>query len=311
MRLLNTLPQTAEACDALDVLAFETHVEHGVTDDDLAEVLPYCPGLQEAYLSGIRDLSDRTLILLGHETDDLRRLDLTDCRLVSPLGVRELAGLATRLQVLRLRGVWSLTDSAVSTLVRALGHLTELDLGDLPLLTAHATRDIWEFGSRKLRTLSLARCVKVSSRGFPSPLSGALSPPKHRHRKTLVVPPSEAHMGSEDLESKTCPEKISPLILPGHHILEHLHYLDFEFMPLLTDEAISGLVLHAPRIIELNLSGCTGLTNKVAKSLCRVGERLQSLDLSFITSLTDDGIRQIVRGCPNLRQVNVSCKPSS
>lgn len=216
MKLLNALPQSIEECEALETLEFEPKVEHGVTDDDLAEVVPYCPNLKHVYLRGIPDLSDRTLYLLGQETDDLIRLDISRCRQVSATGVRDIVGLATKLQVLRLRGVWTLTDTVVTMLVRSLGHLTELDISDLPLVTAHSVREIWTF-SRKLRTLNVSDCVNVTNKGFPSPFSHR---PLKNSRK-LVVPLKPSNSGpveARPVVEKAYKDDLQPLILPGHHV---------------------------------------------------------------------------------------------
>lgn len=308
MNLLNSLPQTIEEGEALEILKFDARSEHGITDDDLAEIIPFCPNLKDAYLSGIRDLSDRTLILLGQETDDLRLLDVSRCKYISPIGMRDIAGLATKLQVLRVHGVWGLTDSVVTTLVRSLGHLTELDLSSLPLVTAHSVREIWTF-SKKLRTLNLSNCSNVTDRGFPSPYSYR---PPPRQNQTLVVPPPlprpEPQREEGPTGEKPYKDDLQPLILPPHHNIRHLHYLSFNHLPWITDDAIVGLLMHVPRVIELQLAGCVGITDKIAQSLCNVGGSLEILDLSEINSLTDNGIFKLVRGCPKLRQVNISCE---
>lgn len=313
MSLLNTLPETTEEALALEVLRFDHKVRHGITDDDLAEVIPYCPNIKDAHLSGIHDLSDRTLVLLGQETNDLRLLDISRCRFISPIGVRDVIGSATKLQVLRLHGVWSLTDSVVITLVRSLGHLTELDLSDLPLVTAHSVREIWTF-SKKLRILNLSDCVGLTVKGFPS-LQPLQDGPSRRHSRGVVVNPSlpsqvESKQNEDSTAEASYKDGFSPLVLPPHHKLHHLRYLTFRSLPNLTDDAIIGTLSLLRHVIELSLGGCVQITDRIVQSLCNVGRSLEILDLSQADNITDNGIFRLARSCPKLQQVNISCKYS-
>ncbi|GJE84559.1 RNI-like protein [Phanerochaete sordida] len=306
MRLLNTLPQTDEEHYALEVLEIDASVEHGITDDHLAETIPYCPNLQEAYLSGVYDLSDRTLILLGRETDDLRTLDISGCLHVSPIGLHDLAGLATRLQVLRLASVWGTTDPVLKTVLRALGHLTELDIADLPLVTAHSVREVWTF-CRTLRVLNLSNCTNITDKAFPSPYADSAA--QYPGRRSLVVPdlPAQSRTRTPSPEKpKLWIDDLPPLVLPSHHLLEQLHCIDVSHCQKLTDDAIAGLVQHVPRITELNMAGCTGLSKKVVHSLCTQGGTLLDLDLSEVQRLNDDGVFRLVRACPRLRHLGIS-----
>ncbi|KIP08351.1 hypothetical protein PHLGIDRAFT_104486 [Phlebiopsis gigantea 11061_1 CR5-6] len=289
MHLFNALPQTTDEAEALEVL--ELTSRSGIVDDDLAEVLPYCPNLREARLRGVRDLSDRTLGLLGAETDELRVLDAVRCRALGPAGVRALAAGATRLRVLRLGGVWALTDGAVVQAVQGLGHLTELNLADLPLLTAHSVREIWMF-SRNLRRVDLSDCVNVTDRGFPAPC--VYEPPPSRPRSRI----------GERLATPI--SLLPPLILPAHHIIPHLHYISLKNMALITDDAVIGLLQHVPRVIELELGGCTTLTDRIVPSLCSAHESLELIDLAHLTHLSDAAVFSLVRACNKLRHVDIS-----
>lgn len=286
------------------MLEIDSSVEHGITDDHLAEAIPYCPSIQEAHLTGVYDLSDRTLILLGRETDELRTLDISGCLHVSPIGIHDLAGLATRLQVLRIGSVWGITDPALKIVLRSLGHLTELDISDLPLVTAHSVREVWAF-CKKLQVLNMSSCTNITDKAFPSPYSGISAAQYTSSRRSLVVP-SPPPKGTSPNREKLWIDDLPPLILPSHHLLEHLHYIDVSHCQRLTDDAIAGLVQHAPHLIELNLAGCVGLTNKVVNSLCTQGETLMDLDLSEVHRLTDNGVCTIVRACPRLRRLAIS-----
>lgn len=312
MHLLNVLPQTTDDAEALEVL--EVTSRGGITDDDLAEVLPYCPNLREAKLRGVRDLSDRTLGLLGAETDELRVLDAMRCRTLSPAGVRALAAGATRLRVLRLGGVWALTDGAVVHVVQGLGHLTELNLADLPLVTAHSIREIWVF-ARKLRRLDLSDCVNVTDKGFPVPCvyapPSSRPPSRVKERSAVPISPPSKNETQDDraMTGKPYKDNLPPLILPAHHTIPHLHYISLKNMALITDDAIIGLLQHVPRVIELELGGCIALTDRIVPSLCNAYESLELIDLAHVTRLSDAAMFSLVRACTKLRHVDISCRP--
>ncbi|KAG9296365.1 hypothetical protein G9A89_014957 [Geosiphon pyriformis] len=97
---------------------------------------------------------------------------------------------------------------------------------------------------------------------------------------------------------------------------------------MLTDMAIDALTIECVHLQELNIFGCTNFTSKslellqkrcrglikLEMGMCnrdaalfkREWPSLQSLDLSFISDLTDLQILEIARNTPNLRYLNVS-----
>lgn len=319
MQLRNKLPQTAEECQHLESVVFDPGLEHRtpdgevITDDDLANVIPYCSHLREADFRGIRDLSDRTLILLGEHTDDLKVVDVSRSQYIGTLGVSELAARATKLQVLRLASVWTITDPVVTVVVRTLGHLIELDLSDLPLVTSHSVREVWTF-CRNLRVLNLSRCKNLTDKAFPSPLPSQ-STFQLGGSKSLVVPPTTSSVrpstipltGNADAQSSYA-NGVPPLVLPSHHTMQHLQSVDVSYCQKLTDDAIAGLIQHAPRLSELYVAGCTHMTNRALQSIGKLKENLSGLDLSHCQHFTDDGTSQLVRSCPRIKSINISCK---
>ena len=66
---IDELPSDEESCYYAEHLVFHPDPDPAVppayTDDELAAVLPYGPHISAAYLSGIPDLSSRTLLLLA------------------------------------------------------------------------------------------------------------------------------------------------------------------------------------------------------------------------------------------------------
>lgn len=310
MKLLNVLPISEEACELAEVLEFQKGVQHFVIDDDLARTLPYCENLEAALLSGIPDLTDRTLILLASTSPRLKILDVSGCREITDVSVRDLAVHATQLQAVRLNSVAGITDPSISALVRSLPHLAELELNDVPLLTAASVRDIWSF-AKKLRILRLAGCHQLTDKAFPhvfppSPNTGTVrtstAPHSLRHKAPITLnasPPTSRPSSWMD--------GLPPLLLPDSHVLEDLRLLDLSNCKKITDNTVKGAVAHAPRIHHISLASCVLLTDISADSLCQLGTNLEYLSFAHLAKITDRAVVDLVRSCPRLKTVDISC----
>jgi F-box and leucine-rich repeat protein GRR1 len=216
---------------------------------------------------------------------------------VTDVGVLELTAKSLPLEWLRLNGVVGLTDTPISAVAKSCSHLTELELCGLPLLTAVSVRDIWTF-SRKLRTLRLARCALLTDKAFP--VSVITSP---------LDPSSPASLGPDKPlppRPSTWLDDLPPLILT--HNIESLRILDLTDCAKLTDEAIEGIVTHAPKIQTLVLSGCKMITDRSVRSICHLGGHLNVLVLAHAANITDRAIVKLARSCSNLRSLDVACE---
>lgn len=100
-------------------------------------------------------------------------------------------------------------------------------------------------------------------------------------------------------------EQLPPLIL--RHTAENLRLLDVSFCKI-TDEAIEGIVSHAPRIQTFILSGCSLLTDKALESISKLYDHLDVLMLAHVSNITDRAVVKLARSCTNLRCVDVACE---
>ncbi|CCM02331.1 uncharacterized protein FIBRA_04423 [Fibroporia radiculosa] len=304
MSLTNRLPLTEDSCYDVVRLELTRDDDHGIIDDDLAHILPWCPNLESVRLTGVPDLTDRTIILLGRVAPDLLELDISGCTQVTDEAILSLATSATELQVVKLNGLTTLTDPSVSTLARSLMELKELELCDVPLLTAACIRDIWTF-STKLKYLKLNHCARLTDKAFPhilppsSPASGATA-------SALSPPLSPAQYAVFTSRPASWLDTLTPLVFSSHHNLANLRQLELEHCVRLSDAAISGIVNHAPRIRHLSLSGCMTLTDVAARAIASLGAHLNVLTLAHVEEITDYGIVSIVGACPRLRTVDLS-----
>ena len=116
--------------------------------------------------------------------------------------------------------------------------------------------------SRQLRTLRVARCHQLNDKAFPSSLGPDM--PNFSHEKPLPPRPT------------TWLDELQPLTL--HHTAHNLRVLDLSSCNI-TDDAIEGIVAHAPRIQSFILSGCTALTDRSLESISKLGPHLDVLML--------------------------------
>ncbi|TCD67495.1 hypothetical protein EIP91_012300, partial [Steccherinum ochraceum] len=312
MRFINMLPVTDETCHRVQHLELQSHKNHNVTDDDLADILPDCPNLETVILSGVPDLSDRSLVLLASNATALKHVDLSGCKHITSVGITALDSHASSLEVLRLNHVPLLTDPAISAIALSLSHLVELELSDSILLTAISIRDIWSYAKR-IKRLRLARCAQLTDKAFPYAFPPSPVQPRKRlfgvdlpSRKSVPEQYSMDAMTASAERPLTWLEALPPLILPPTYMLEELRLLDLTNCYKLTDDAIIGITTHAPRIQTFLLSGCFELTDRALESLGKLGHHLDVLTLAHVDQITDRGVSVLCSACPRLRSVDVS-----
>lgn len=296
-RIIDRLPATKGECRRLRHLVIQRNPDELITDEALAKTLPSCPNLQSIVLSGVPEITtDKTIVKLASSAVNLQGIDLTGCSEVTDVGILELTAKSLPMEWIQLNGLVGITDPSVCAIAKSCPRLVELELCDLPLLTAVSVRDIWSF-SRKLRTLRLSRCTLLTDKAFPS----ASRADSTNTTSELVIdkplPPRPI----------TWLEELSPLIL--RHKAENLRVLDLGYCAKLTDEAVAGIVFHAPKIQTLNLSGCVALTDRTIESICELGENLDILMMAHVSKITDQAIVKLARSCGKLRSVDFACKP--
>ena len=290
-RIIDRLPTSRGECRRARHLVLQ-QPDPSITDAAVANILPGCPHLHSIDLSGIPDTTDRTIVQLAWSAISLQGIDLTGCKQVTDVGILELTAKSLPLEWIHLNGVAGITDPSVCAIAKSCSRLVELELCDLPLLTAVPVRDLWLF-SRKLRTLRLARCSLLPDKAFPSAVDAT-----NESDTEKPLPPTPI----------TWLEDLPPLIL--RHTAENLRILDLGYCTKITDDAIAGIVAHAPKIQSLVLSGCVALTDKALESICKLGDNLDTLMMAHITNITDPAIVNLTRSCGNLRSADFACKHS-
>jgi len=286
--ITDTLFSRLAQCDRLERLTLVGC--SSVSDEALARVLPHCSHLVAIDLTGVVSTSDKAIVGLATSARRLQGINLGGCKMVTDEGVMALATHCPLLRRVKLSGVELVTDEPISALAKLCPLLLEIDLNNCKQITDLSIRDIWIY-STHMREMRLANCV-LTDAAFPST------------RNTT------AHPNSSPFSTSTSKlvEHLPPLILSRS--LEHLRMLDLTACALLTDDAIEGVISHAPKIRNLVLSKCVLLTDRTVENICRLGRHIHYLHLGHAASITDRSVRILARCCTRIRYIDFASELS-
>lgn len=164
------------------------------------------------------------------------------------------------------------------------------------LITSSSLRQLFRT-SGHLRELSLAGCSEIDDTGFPpgdenGSAEDHLNINGHGNEDgslTIVAPTMIATLLGSSIMLPP-PLSNSPTIV----LFDHLRYLDLTSLSLLTDTALEGIVKYMPRIRNLILAKCVGITDLGVESICKLGKALHYLHLghvsSYVTLLIPSGL---------------------
>jgi F-box and leucine-rich repeat protein GRR1 len=271
-------------CDRLERLTLVGCT--AISDDALSRVLPCCPNLVAIDLTGVVEITDKVVVALAASAQRLQGINLGGCKKLTDVGVSALATHCSLLRRVKLSGVELVTDEPISALAKGCPLLLEIDLNNCKQITDLSVRDIWTYCTH-MRELRLAHCV-LTDAAFPAPI-----------KQESAAPPVSNPFPSST--SKVA-EPLPPLILSRS--FEHLRMLDLTACALLSDDAIEGIVSHAPKIRTLFLSKCVQLTDRSVENICRLGRHIHYLHLGHAASITDRSVRTLARCCTRIRYID-------
>ncbi|KAJ6515725.1 hypothetical protein C8R45DRAFT_888759 [Mycena sanguinolenta] len=271
-------------CERLERLTL-VNCDH-ISADALNQVLPCFANLVAIDLTGVVNTTNTAIVGLATAATRLQGINLAGCKRVSDRGILALAAHCPLLRRVKLSGLEQLTDRSVSALALSCPLLLEIDLNHCKLITDISIRDIWTHSSH-MREMRLSHCPELTDAAFPAPIktdsSGVEAPNPF---------PSTA-ANTDDLP---------PLML--NNTFEHLRMLDLTACALVTDDAVDGIIAHAPRIRNLVLSKCGLLTDRSVENICKLGRYLHYLHLGHAAKITDRSVRTLARSCTRLRYID-------
>ncbi|KIK04673.1 hypothetical protein K443DRAFT_130668 [Laccaria amethystina LaAM-08-1] len=270
-------------CDRLERLTL-VGCEH-ISSDALSRVLPAFVNVVAIDLTGVAQASTEAIVGFASAAKRLQGINLSGCSLVSDDGVLALAANCPLLRRVKLSGLNLLTDTSIVALAENCPLLLEMDLNECELITDISIRSIWTH-SVHMREMRLSNCPTLTDAGFP-----ALPRPDMPMDAPNPFPLSNKKQ-----------DDLPPLFLSSS--FEHLRMLDLTACAQLTDDAIEGIISHAPKIRNLVLSKCSLLTDRAVEVICKLGRHLHYLHLGHASKINDRAVRTLARSCTRIRYVD-------
>ncbi|KAI8579445.1 hypothetical protein K450DRAFT_271985 [Umbelopsis ramanniana AG] len=252
-------------------LTFE-YRESLVCDNTLNDIAMYCTSLQNLSLAGCRNITDAGLQYLskGKLQYTLNCIDLSDCVLVTDEGVSLILQRFHRLQKVSFNGCTGLTNTGIKTLIR------------------HSATEHWSSVSRSsLQEIYLRRCANLSGNTITY-LAITCGP----SLQALDLAYS-AYIGDKEVR-----------VIAEHCVaLRHLSLArrspsenEIELGQSRPDASETSTPINEPTLIDKK----DEIIDDSIECLVKRLPQLQYLDLSNITSITNQSVVSISKYCPNL-----------
>lgn len=135
-------------------------IEAELIDDDVYALLDHAGEVQELYMTGSPQLTDKAVCAIARAQPNLRAFSVVNCLGVTDKGISVLADSCQELESLTIAGSKKVTDKSLLPLIRSYNSLTHLDVGET-LVTDTAVRLFLERQSH-VRYLNLHGCEHIT-----------------------------------------------------------------------------------------------------------------------------------------------------
>ncbi|KAJ2931675.1 hypothetical protein H1R20_g5404, partial [Candolleomyces eurysporus] len=257
-----------------------------LTAPALEATLTHFPNLVSLDLTNVKETTNEVILAFAATAKRLLGINLQSCKKVDDTAMFALAQNCPLLRRVKLNGLESITDAGVSALVKGCPLLLEIDLHQCQLVTDVSIRDIWTH-SINLRELRLSMCTNLTDLAFPAPIR---------------LETATDRAGANPFPQRVDSTELPPLFV--NQTFEQLRMLDLTSCAKITDDAIEGIILHAPKIRSLVLSKCIQLTDRSVEAICNLGRNLHYLHLGHASKITDRSVKNLARSCNRIRYVD-------
>ncbi|PPQ64612.1 hypothetical protein CVT24_008349 [Panaeolus cyanescens] len=254
----------------------------------LQTVLPSFHNLVALDLTGVVNTTTQAVIRLAAVATRLQGINLTGCEHVTDEAIIALARSCPLLRRVKLSGLTHLTDASVIALTQACPMLLEIDLHQCQLITDVSVRLIWT-NLTYMREMRLSHCPLITDAAFPTAM------------KRDSIPDTINPFVNSSSPFKA-DDPLPPLVI--NRIFDNLRMLDLTACHQVGDDAVEGIISHAPKIRNLVLSKCVLLTDKSVESICKLGRHLHQLHLGHANKITDRSVRALARSCTRIRYID-------
>jgi len=311
-------------------LAFNLSGCKHVSDAGMHMAARFCTSLHALTLDGCVGLTDKTLLSLKRYTTSLTLLSLQQCSRITDVGLVSMMTTCTRLRVLNLNYCKMVSDETLQTLAE---QCRMVELLHLAFCTNITDAGIYGFALRanhdKLKSVDLSYLRGISDDAVEA-LCKKCTKITHFNvcgvnRITDIGAKAITHnlwnltsLNMEDLYLVTDAAFVFDHARDGRkaaeaQMLRSLTELNLSECSRLTDRALGSIATRCDKLKNFHASGVSNFSNEGIQLFVREpvaqeprGENMYFLDLSFISSLTDEAVELIAKACPKVEILNLS-----
>nr|CCA22722.1 conserved hypothetical protein [Albugo laibachii Nc14] len=251
-----------------------------LAEKTIQESVSICRKLEELDLSFCNQLHDSSLVVFGRKCHVLKKLSVAHCHQISDLGLGALLqSLGFRLERLDINHCDQLTDATLTNIGTSCTMLQSLDAQWCFQFTARGLQRINKSASffSSLEWIDISGCRKIDTEG--------------------IIYLADCCTNLQHIKLDFCDRLTSQSISALVQKCTRLKTLHMQELALVTNEIIFGSQVNDDipqpsirwELANVSLSGCTNLDDEAFRYLCTHMGKLESLNVSSCSSLTQDG----------------------
>jgi F-box and leucine-rich repeat protein GRR1 len=257
-------------------------------------------------VTGLDQLTDRTMMTVAEHCIRLQGLNVTGCRKLTDAAIVAIAQNCRHLKRLKFNNCVQLTDKAIMNIARHCSNLLEIDLYGLQNLESSAVTELLR-SCPQLREMRLAHCSRINDDAFLDiPIDTDI--PQTFDALRILDLTDCGELGDRGVERiiQLCP-RLRNLILAKCRLItdravnaitklgKNLHYIHLGHCARITDTSVEALAKNCTRIRYIDLACCSSLTDRSVDQLATL-PKLKRIGLVKCSSISDSGIASLANG---------------
>ncbi|KAG0636256.1 hypothetical protein HOY80DRAFT_1089609 [Tuber brumale] len=266
------LEAAANACRNLLTASLEGCKFEQIT---IHSIISRNPRLAQLNISGLKTASNRTCRLISKSCPLLESLNVSWCSSMDARGIRKIIEECKNLRELRACEITRFNEPG-------------------PMQTI--------FKSNKLEVLHLGACASIDDAAIAVMVEG-VDPEVDPFTNKPKAPPRRL----VDLDLSKCSNLTDQALRSLAGSVPNLEALQLGGCVSLTDSGFAALLPTLGKLTHLDLEECSELTNATLLALARgpAANKLEHLQCSYCENMGDQGMTEIIRKCPGLRNLEM------
>jgi F-box and leucine-rich repeat protein GRR1 len=266
-------------------------------------------------ITGLDQVTDRTMMVVADHCLRLQGLNLTNCKKLTDPSIIAIARSCRHLKRLKFNGCVQLTDASIMNIAVNSKYLLEIDCFGLQHLESPAITALLT-SCPHLREMRLAHCARLNDSAFLD-IPYDLEKPITFDTLRILDLTDCGELGDKGVERiiQTCPRLRNLILAKCRQITDrsvfaitklgkNLHYIHLGHCARITDASVEALAKACNRIRYIDLACCSNLTDQSVMKLAGL-PKLKRIGLVKCAGITDDSIYSLAAGeMRNGRKVN-------